>query len=83
MCVHLDKTWKATSKMLIMLEGCFVFTLFHVIFVSGDLSESPDSGQHNSIKTMEWNPQNHFETQKLGNGQQQALISGSFSGCPL
>lgn len=44
----------------------FVLTLFHVVFVSGDLRESPGSGQYNSIKAVEWNPQSHLETQELG-----------------
>lgn len=48
-----------------------------MLFLSGDLHESPDSGQHSGMKAMKWNLQNHVEMQKLGSQQQQGLLSGS------
>lgn len=57
--------------MLVMFEVLFCFYLSHVLFVSGDFYESPDSGQHSAIRAMKWNLQNHVEIQKLGIRQQQ------------
>lgn len=45
--------------------------------LSGDLHESPDSGQYSGMKAMKWNLQNHVEMQKLGAQQQHGLVSGS------
>lgn len=79
MCVHVGKTWKATNKNISYVGGFFVFTYFMCFLYLETTCESPGSGQHNIIKAMKWKPQNHVETQKQGNNQQQVLVSGSFS----
>ena len=70
--MRVARVWKATKLELpwrvvfFFLEFMCFFKkiLFDVFFVSGDLSESPNSGQHGAIRAMEWNPPNHIEMQK-------------------
>lgn len=63
-----------------MLEGRYHLfcTLLHVIFVSGDVSEPPGSGQHRSIKALAWNRQAQGST-RAGSCQQQAPVSPELS----